>query len=74
MPKLNPISSRKLMRVITRLGFRLIRTKGSHYFFSHLDGRTTTIPVHGNEDIGIGLLAEILEDIELSVGEYEKLR
>ncbi len=31
----------------------------------HLDGRTTVIPVHGNETIGIGLMSKIQKDVGL---------
>jgi len=32
------------------------------------------VPVHGNENLGKGLLREILKQIKLSKEEYEKLR
>ena len=41
---------------------------------SHPDGRRTVVPVHGNEELGRGLLKEILKQIKLSRDEYEKLR
>jgi len=57
------------------LDFELIRSKGSHHFFlDKANNKTTVIPVHNNEDLGPGILKDILRDIELSVDEYEKLR
>ncbi len=29
----------------------------------HPDGRTTVVPVHGNETIGIGLMSKIHKDV-----------
>ncbi len=75
MPKLNIISTKKMIKILKFLGFELLRKKGSHHFFiNYKNKRTTTIPVHSNEDLGVGILKEILKDIELSVEEYEKLR
>mgnify|MGYP001574942041 CR=1 FL=1 len=75
MPKLVPISAKKMIKILQGLGFALLRVKGSHHFFAHPDsGRTATVPVHGNEALGIGLLKSILRDIELSVEEYDGLR
>jgi len=75
MPKLNPLPAKKMVKILLRLGFSEIRVKGSHhFFFNAINKRTTTNPIHGNEDLGVGILKEILKDIELSTKEYEKLR
>jgi len=53
----------------------LLRSKGSHHFFiNHENKNTTTIPIHANEDLGVGILKEILKDINITVEEYEELR
>ena len=46
-----------------KIGFEKIGQTGSHIRYRHPDGRLTVIPVHGNEDIGRGLLHEILNQI-----------
>lgn len=46
MNKLPVISSLKLCKIITKLGFKEIRQKGSHKIFSHSDGRLIVIPIH----------------------------
>lgn len=75
MAKLNSISPKKLIKILLHLGFEEKRIKGSHHFyFNKNTGKTTTIPIHGNEQLSVGILKEILKDIELSVEEYEKLR
>lgn len=64
-----------MIKILLFLGFREIRTKGSHHFFFNQDTKkTATVPVHGNEYLSRGILKEILRDIELSVEDYEKLR
>ena len=46
----------------------MLRQKGSHVFVERADGAVgTAIPVHGNEDLGKGILRDILRDLELSV-------
>lgn len=75
MPPLHPISGKKLQRLLLNIGFEEIRVRGSHHFLFHKKtSRTTTVPIHGNETLPIGIMRAILRDIELSVDEYEKLR
>ena len=47
-------------------GFEVIRTRGSHLYLRHPDGRATVVPVHAGETIHRGLMAKILRDAELS--------
>jgi predicted RNA binding protein YcfA (HicA-like mRNA interferase family) len=74
MVKLIPISGKKFCKILEKLGFEKIYGKGSHIRFKHHDGRRTVIPVHGNEDLGKGLLRAILNQIDLSKEEYDRLR
>lgn len=73
MPKLVPIKPQKLVNILKELGFSKRDAEGSHVFFKHEDGRTTVIPIH-NRELSKGLLRKILNDIQLSVEEYDKLR
>jgi len=68
------ISGKEMRKLLEKLGFEKIYGKGSHVRFKHSDGRRTVVPVHGNEDLGKGLLREILRQINLSKEDYEKLR
>lgn len=73
MPHLSPISPKKLIKLLEKEGFVCIRKKGSHMFFANkIDTRTTSLPKHSNQDIGIGLLRKILKDIEISVEDLNK--
>lgn len=67
------ISGSQLIRALARLGFEVIRTKGSHHFLRHPDGRCTVVPVHRGETIGRGLLAQILRDCEVTRHELRKV-
>lgn len=61
------------MAALGRAGFVVARTKGSHHFLRHRDGRVTVIPVHAGETIGPGLLAQILRDAKLTRDELQRL-
>jgi predicted RNA binding protein YcfA (HicA-like mRNA interferase family) len=67
------LSGRALLRALQRLGFSVLRIKGSHHFISHEDGRTTVVPIHRGETIGPGLLAKILRDCEVTRDELRHL-
>ena len=47
-----PAKARELEKVAQKLGFVKARQKGSHARWKHPDGRVTTIPIHGNAEIG----------------------
>ncbi len=69
MAKLPSLTGKQLVAALQFLGFELIRTRGSHNFLRHPDGRATVVPVHSGETIGRGLLARILRDCEISQDE-----
>ncbi len=59
-------------KLLFRLGFERVRQKGSHVFYRHPDGRTTSVPHHPGRDLARPLIKEILREIELSVEEYSE--
>ena len=74
MSRLAPITARELQTILSRLGFTLLRQRGSHAFWQHPDGRATIVPMHKGQDIGRGLLRQILRDLDLTPAEFAKLR
>lgn len=74
MPKLITLSGNEMCKILEKIGFEKIYGKGSHVRFKHPDGRRTVVPVHGNENLGKGLLREILRQINLNKEEYEEFR
>jgi len=75
MPKITPLPAKKMLKILKALGFGLLRVKGSHHFYHHHEtGKSTVVPVHSNDDLGVGLLCEIIRDIDISIDEYERLR
>lgn len=66
------LKARDITRILRKLGFYEVRQKGAHVCFKHPDGRFTLVPSHGGEDIGRGLLRQILKEIKLSSEEFSK--
>jgi predicted RNA binding protein YcfA (HicA-like mRNA interferase family) len=63
---LKPQSPTKVIKALSKLGFKIVRKHGSHVVLKHPDGRLTVVPVHPGEDIGTGLLNKIIKDTGLS--------
>ncbi len=69
MTRLPILDAKTLERVLYNLGFERVRQKGSHVFYRHPDGRTTTISHHPGRDLARPLLREILREIDLTPDE-----
>jgi predicted RNA binding protein YcfA (HicA-like mRNA interferase family) len=67
--RLKIITSAQMCRLLENEGFVAIRQSGSHRFFLHADGRTTTVPIHSTDLIRT-LIRKILRDIDMSVDDY----
>jgi len=69
-----PIVDAKTMeKLLFRLGFEKVRQRGSHAFYRHPDGRTTTLPHHRGRDLARPLIREILREIELTPEAFQQL-
>jgi predicted RNA binding protein YcfA (HicA-like mRNA interferase family) len=68
-----PAKARDLQKAAKKLGFRMVRQKGSHARWKHPDGRATSIPIHGNSEIGSWLFYEILKQLGITEEDFYKL-
>ena len=73
MSKLPRRRGREVLAALKKAGFVVARTKGSHHILKHADGRATVVPMHSGEHIGPGLLLAILNDVEMTREQFEKL-
>ncbi len=74
MSKLPVVSGRQAVRVLTRIGYQVVRQKGSHIRLrdnTNPDHLPLTIPDH--RSVKPGLLRELLRDAGLSVEEFARL-
>ena len=71
MAKLPVLKGEELIKLLEKMGFYIIRQKGSHVRFKHPDERVTTVPVHKGKDIPKGLLRKIIcEDLQMELEEF----
>jgi predicted RNA binding protein YcfA (HicA-like mRNA interferase family) len=69
-----PAKAKTLEKVAKKLGFQKVRQKGSHARWKHPDGRSTTIPIHGNAEIGGWLFQEVLKQLGTTEEEFNNLK
>jgi len=72
MSRLPIVDYKTVNKLLIKLGFVAVRQKGSHVFYRHPDGRTTTVPHHKGRDLARPLLREILREIELTIDEFNQ--
>lgn len=70
--KLPLLDAKELIKILTKMGFEVIRQRGSHVYLKHKDSRFTIVPLHSGRDIGRGLLKRILNEIDMSREEFLK--
>jgi predicted RNA binding protein YcfA (HicA-like mRNA interferase family) len=74
MGTLPVLKSRDIIAMLTNLGFKEVRQRGSHKQFRHQDGRGTTVPAHSGRDVSPILLRQILKDIGITAEDFFRNR
>ncbi|HVA69433.1 MAG TPA: type II toxin-antitoxin system HicA family toxin [Candidatus Binataceae bacterium] len=72
--KLPVISGQEAVRIFERLGYQVVRQRGSHIRLRHPNDparRPLTIPDH--RTLKPGLLRRLIRDAQIEVDEFEKL-
>ncbi len=73
MPKISPLDSRKLVRILEKSGFRTVRQKGSHIIMVNDRKTRIVIPVHPGKKIKPGLVRAIIREAGITREEFFKL-
>jgi len=73
MSRFPSITGKEMIKALGKMGFDVVRVKGSHHRLEHSNGRKTTVPVHGKETLGPGLINKILRDVELTRDHLKEL-
>lgn len=73
MSTLPAVTGNRLIKALKKMGFDVVRMKGSHHFLKHPDGRCTVVPSHAGENIGRGLMAQIMRDCEITTEDLKKI-
>ena len=70
MSKFEPVKAGKIIKILDHLGFVSVHQKGSHLIMKHVDGRIAVIPIHSDEEIGRGILQEIIQGAKITREEF----
>ena len=73
MTKLPRIRGAEAISALRKAGFEVLRVRGSHHILGNADGRIIVVPVHRGEDLGPGILRQILRDADLTVERFRDL-
>jgi len=73
MTRLPLVDAKRMETILFALGFEKTRQRGSHAFYRHRDGRTTTIPHHQGRVLARPLVREILREINISISEFNEI-
>jgi predicted RNA binding protein YcfA (HicA-like mRNA interferase family) len=73
LPKITPLSPRKLIKILQKAGFKIIRQKGSHAIMMNDKSIRIVIPVHPGKDVKPGLIRAIIKEAGLSREDFLKL-
>jgi predicted RNA binding protein YcfA (HicA-like mRNA interferase family) len=74
MTKQPVVSGREAVEALKKIGYRVVRRKGSHIRLRDVDNekhRPLTVPDH--KTLKTGLLRRLIRDADLTVEEFERL-
>jgi len=73
LPKITPINSYKLIKILSKLGFKPVRQKGSHVILMNERRVRIVIPVHPGKKLKPGLIRAIIREAGLTREKYFEL-
>jgi mRNA interferase HicA len=67
-----PFKYREIEIKLIKIGYRIVRQKGSHLIFSN--GKVTfPVPNHGSKDVSPGVERQILKVLDLTIDEFRNI-
>jgi predicted RNA binding protein YcfA (HicA-like mRNA interferase family) len=73
LPKIPPVTSVELIKILQFKGFQIVRQKGSHVILIDKEKNRIVVPVHPGKEIKPGLLRAILREAGISREDFDKL-
>lgn len=68
-----PFKYREFKGKLIKLGYKVVRQKGSHVIFS--DGKNIfPVPNHGSKDISSGVERQLLRILDLTIDEFRNIK
>lgn len=66
MPKMTPIDPYRLIKLLSKVGFKPTRQRGSHVILINEEGTRIVVPVHPGKELKPGLIRIIIAEAGLS--------
>ncbi len=73
MPKITPIDPYKLIKILSKVGFKPVRQRGSHIILLNEQGIRIVVPVHPGKKVKPGLVRMIIREAGLTREKYFEL-
>lgn len=73
MPKLPTLTSKRVIKILERLGFHLNHKTGSHFIFYHPHTKRCVVVPYHKKDLPKGTLMSILRQAGITKDELDKL-
>ena len=73
MPRITPVDPYKLIKILGKIGFKVVRQRGSHVILVNEQGSRIVVPVHPGKRLKPGLVRIIITEAGLTREEYFKL-
>ena len=70
MSKLPVISGETAIKAFEKMGYRIARTRGSHFRLYHIDPKKNPLTIPNHKVLGRGLLRRLIRDAEVTVEEF----
>ena len=67
------VKAKDFIRVISKLGYKLHRQKGSHAIYKNLSDQRVVVPIHPGQYLKPGTLLGMIKDIGLEKTEFLNL-
>jgi len=73
LPRITPIDPYRLIKILSKIGFKPIRQKGSHVILMNERRTRIVVPVHPSKKLKPGLVRVIIREARLTREEYFEL-
>ena len=71
--KLPQIPANKVIKVLEKTGFVLVRQSGSHKIYKNREGKRVTVPYHSGKILHPKVLKSIPRDADLTVERFKEI-
>jgi predicted RNA binding protein YcfA (HicA-like mRNA interferase family) len=71
--RIQPVNPQKLIEVLQKAGFKVIRRKGSHVIMMDEKKTRIVVPIHPGREVKPGLVRAIIREAGLTRDEFIKL-